>query len=163
LQGFSRYVPHRHSLGPPSTLTSPSSQPVLCSTTRRCWRSGSQATRRGLAMQATLAILSGIYKRLALGCRGRADPCQLALYVHCRHAHEQEAGGRRCGSGGSGCANNDRNLGTVARSPNESRHRWHARLSVGSSLMDASASRSGRLDWLLQHEVPLLLHLLTRA
>jgi hypothetical protein len=29
-------------------------------------------------------------KRLAVGCRGRPDPCQLALYVHCHHAHEQE-------------------------------------------------------------------------
>lgn len=97
-------------------------------------------------------------KRLPLGCRGRADPCQLALYVHCRHAHEQEAGGYRCGSGGIGCANNDRNLGTIARSPNKSRHRGHARLSVGSCLMDASASRSERLDRLFQHDLPLLLH-----
>jgi hypothetical protein len=83
-------------------------------------------------------------KRLALGCRSRADPCQLALYVHCCHAHEQEAGGYRFGSGRMYFAKADSNLGTIARSPNQSRRRCYARLSVGDArLMDVQFELRG--------------------
>jgi hypothetical protein len=165
LQAFSHWLPHRHSLGPPSTSTSPSSQPVSNLTTRLSCRNGTklraQLRHAGKSRDPVRdSRLGGCVadKRLALGCRRRADPCQLALYAYCRHADEQEIRGSRPRSGRTEFTNDDRNLGTIACNQNEPRHCCHARLSVGTQLKVQNAracdlSRASVADLRVGHVV----------